>query len=224
MEIKKLSATISGSGNFLIYGESGTGKTHSLSTLPIKKTLIISIERGLRTLQDICPDTDVAEIDTIQDMRDVFEMLEGYDCVAIDSISTVADMALKEAKEGTKDGRQAYMAMADTIYAIVESFNKIPQTVIYLCRAGRVNSEEAGLFNYSFCPELPGKKFAQMLPFLFDYVWPLRVKQADEEVSRRFQTNMDGSGGYMCKSRSERLEIFEEINFVELFKKLNKGN
>ncbi|OQY16641.1 MAG: hypothetical protein B6I36_10030 [Desulfobacteraceae bacterium 4572_35.1] len=229
MEIQKLKDVVRGSGKYLIYGSSGSGKTHSLSTMPVEKTLIINAEHGLRTLDDICPDLDVANIDSLDDLRDVVGMLEPYDYIGIDSLSTIADLALREAMELSKDGRKAYVAMADKVFGIVETFNKMPQTVIYLAQEGRVNPEEAGLFNYSYCPELPGKKFAARLPYLFDFVWSLRIRQTETKeglvTERRFQTNMDGTGSYLAKSRSQRFDLFEEVNFASIFNKLNKkGN
>ena len=192
--------------------------------MPVDKTIIINAENGLRTLDDICPDIAVANVDSLDDLRDVVGMLEPYEYIGIDSISTIADLALREAQASTKDGRMAYGAMADKVYAIVETFNKLPQTVVYLAQEGRVNPEEAGLFNYSYCPELPGKKFASRLPYLFDFVWALRVRQTETldglETDRRFQTGMDGTGAYLAKSRSQRFELFEEVNFNNIFTKL----
>jgi len=226
MEIKKLSETTRGAGTFLIYSGSGSGKTYSLSTLPTSETLIINIEHGLRTLDAICPDMDVANIETMQDMRDVVKHIPDYKYIALDSISALASLSLREAKAGTKDGRQSYLLMADQVENIVNYFVKLPQAVILIAQEGRVNAEEAGLFDYTYCPELPGKKFAASLPFLVDFVWALRVKQAETEngnvTERRFQTGMDGSGDYLAKSRSQAFNIFEEPNWKNIFSKLNK--
>ncbi len=226
MEIKKLSETTRGAGTFLIYSGSGAGKTYSLSTLPVEDTLIINIEHGLRTLDDLCPDMDVANIETMADMREVVKHIPDYKYIALDSISALANLALKEAKATTKDGRMAYMTMADKVEAIVNYFTKLPQAVILIAQEGRVNPEEAGLFNYSYTVELPGKKFAASLPFLVDFVWPVRVKQLETPegtiTDRRFQTNMDGDGAYLAKSRSQVFDTFEEVNWTNIFNKLNK--
>ncbi len=226
MEIQKLKDVVRGSGKYLIYGSSGSGKTFSLATMPVKKTLIINAEHGLRTLDDICPEIDVANIETIQDLRDVVALLEPYEFIGIDSITTIADIALREAMASTKDGRKGYSIMADQVYNIVETFNRLPQTVVYLAQEGRVNPEEAGLFNYTYCPELPGKKFAARLPYFFDFVFALRVRQTETKdgmtTERKFQTEMDGSGAYLAKSRSQRFEMYEEINFTNIFNKLKQ--
>ncbi len=226
MEIKKLSDTTRGEGTFLIYGPSGSGKTFSLSTLPTVEALIINVEHGLRTLDAICPDIAVANIETMDDMRDVVQFLPDYRYIALDSISALSELALKEAMAENKDGRKAYMTMADKVAAIVDYFVRLPQAVIMIAQEGRVNQEDAGLFDYTFAPELPGKKFAASLPYRVDFCWSLRVKQVEGKdglvTDRRFQTAMSGDGDYLAKSRSQAFEVFEEVNWENVFNKLNK--
>ena len=65
MKIQKLRDINRGAGTFLLYSESGIGKTYSLSTMP-EETLILNVEHGLRTLDAICPDIDVANIVTFR--------------------------------------------------------------------------------------------------------------------------------------------------------------
>jgi phage nucleotide-binding protein len=222
MEIKKVTQTVTGHGNFILYGPSGSGKTFSAATLG-GNPLILSAEKGLRTLVEICPDMDVVEVDTIATMREAHTYLttdEDHDIVLIDSLSEIGEMALLEAKEAVKDGRQAYMTMADTIAGMIKSFNELRQTVIFVCHEERVADEMIGQVDYLYAPSIPGKKFMTKVPYKLDFVFCLRTKVDNEgKVSRTFQTGPNGD--YLSKSRSQRLETFEAADWSHIFNKLN---
>lgn len=222
MEIKKVKSTITGAGNFILYGPSGSGKTYSAVTIP-GKTLILSAEKGLRTLVELAPDLDVVDINTIADIREVAEFLgqpdHGYDTVFIDSLSEIGEMALTEAKTKTKDGRQAYMAMADTIAGMIKCFNALPVTVIMIAQEERVAAELISQVDYLYAPSIPGKAFASKVPYKLDFVFCLRTRMTEEnKLERSFQTGPNGD--YLAKSRSQRLETFELPDWSKIFAKL----
>ena len=176
-----------GYGNFILYGQSGSGKTYSAVTLP-GKTLILSAEKGLRTLAELAPDMDVADINSMADMREAAALLmqpgHGYDTVFIDSLSELGEMALAEAKALTKDGRQAYMLMADTIAGVIKTFNALPLTVIMVAQEERVAAETIG-------PPVragsTGQGVRRACPYKLDFVFCLRARINDEGVERAFQ-------------------------------------
>jgi phage nucleotide-binding protein len=222
MEIKKVSETVTGHGNFILYGPSGVGKTYSATTLP-GKTLILSAEKGLRTLVELVPDMDVADINCIAEMREAHTFLKtssDYQMVFIDSLSELGEMALNEAKATTKDGRQAYMLMADTIAAMIIAFNSLPMTVIFTAQEERIASELMGQVDYLYAPSIPGKSFMAKVPYKLDFVFCLRSRINGEGViERTFQTGPNGD--YLAKARSQRLETFESPDWGNIFKKLN---
>lgn len=222
MEIKKVSQTITGKGNFILYGPSGVGKTYSATTIP-GKTLILSAEKGLRTLVELAPDMDVAEINTIADMREAHTFLtedKQYETVFIDSLSELGEMALTEAKAITKDGRQAYMLMADTIAAMIQAFHSLPKTVIFTAQEERVANEMIGQVDYLYAPSIPGKAFMAKVPYKLDFVFCLRSRINTEGViERTFQTGPNGD--YLAKARSQRLETFETPSWQSIFEKLS---
>lgn len=222
MEIKKLKQTVTGHGNFILYGPSGSGKTFSATTIP-GSTLIVSAEKGLRTLVELMPDNDVAEISSLQDLRDVYAHINGdnpYDVILIDSLSEIGEIALREAKASTKDGRQAYMIMADTVAGVIQSFNELPITTIMIAQEERVAAEMIGQVDYLYAPSIPGKAFMAKVPYKLDFVFCLRtrINAADGTIERAFQTGPNGD--YLAKSRSQRLETFEDANWESIFNKL----
>lgn len=221
MEIKKLSQTVTDHGNFILYGPSGAGKTFSAHTIP-GKTLIVSAEKGLRTLVELAPGMDVAEIDNIAHMREVHAMLKGrheYEFVFIDSLTELGEMALTEAKATTKDGRHAYMMMADTIASMLKAYQELSITTIFTAQEERVANEMLGQVDYLYAPSIPGKAFRAKVPYKFDFVFCLRSRINSEGViERTFQTGPNGD--YLAKSRSQRLDTFEAPNWGHIFKKL----
>jgi len=224
MEIKKLKETITGHGNFILYGPSGSGKTFSISTIP-GKTIILTAEKGLRTLAEVCPDMDVADVNTMDDLRKAYEYLltdTTYSTVVIDSLSEVGEMALSEAKMKTKDGRAAYGLMAEIIAGVIGSFNSLRQTVIFIGQEERVSAESVGQVDYLYAPSVPGKSFMSKVPYKLDFVFCLRTKFDEEgSIKRVFQTGPDGT--YLAKSRSQRLEAMEAPDWSHIFNKLGQG-
>jgi hypothetical protein len=84
----------------------------------------------------------------------------------------------------------------------------------------RVNQEEAGeKLDYVYSVQFPGKKFMNKVPYFFDFVFALRTRVNDEgEIERRLQTGLHGD--YLAKSRSQRLDLFEEVDWQNIFIKL----
>jgi phage nucleotide-binding protein len=205
----------------LLYGPSGSGKTYSAVTIP-GKTLIVSAEKGLRTLAELAPDMDVVEVNSIEQLKEVYEFLttsKEYQTVFLDSLSEIGEIALAEGKKATKDGRQAYMMMADTIAAMIVAFNGLPCTVVFIAQEERIASELVGQVDYCYAPSIPGKSFMAKVPYKLDFVFCLRTRVNEEgTIERRFQTGMHGD--YLAKSRSQRLETFESPDWSEIFKKL----
>lgn len=221
MEIRKVKDTVTGHGNFILYGPSGCGKTFSASTIP-GKVLIASAEKGLRTLLELMPDAAAVDINSIADMRALYEHLSAkndFDVVFIDSLSELGEMALAEAKASTKDGRQAYMMMADTIAGLIKAYNDLHCTVIMVAQEERIANEMIGQVDYLYAPSIPGKSFMAKIPYKLDFVFCLRTRMNDEgKLERAFQTGSNGD--YLSKARSQRLETFEAADWAVIFNKL----
>ena len=225
MEIKKLEDMVSGSGIFILYGPSKAGKTFSITTLPLERTLIVQVEKGLMTLKTLCPSISVAAVNVTNDVREIHRYLvenpSSFDFIVMDSLTEFAILALGEAKKECADGRVYYTNMADTVAGMIKAFAELPQTVIFIAEEERVNQEDAGVLDYVFAPSIPGRKFAQKVPYKFDFIFCLRTKVLEDgTLDRRFQTAPNGD--YLCGSRSSALEKFEPADWTNIFKKLNE--
>ncbi|MCP3685782.1 MAG: ATP-binding protein [bacterium] len=202
----------------LVYGESGMGKTWLIKTCP--KPLIISAEKGLMTLSD--QDIPVIEINTYEDLEEAFEFVttreeaKEFETICFDSISDIAENVIADLKAEYPDPRKAYGDMADKLLAMVKKFRDITNKNIYfIAKAKRVKDDFTGIT--SWMPSAPGKQLAQALPYLFDYVFPLRMGVTGDGVEYRYlQTNQDIQ--CIAKSRSvHQLEDRVEPHLGKLF-------
>lgn len=231
LEIKKIKDVSAEGAMCLIYGYSGCGKTHILSTLPHDKTLVINSDRGTRTLSKIAPEIDTCHVSTLEESHCIPRILGPYKYVCFDSLTAFAELLLIQFKglktNGGKqmDGRKAYGMMGESITKMLYHFSTMPHIFIILAQDQRVNFEDAGVFDYCYCPEIPGKSYSRGLPFRFDFVWPIRTKLIEDEEgnevqSRRVQTNMIGDGEYLAKTRGNELDLYEEADLSRIFEKL----
>ena len=93
----------------LVHGPAGSGKTVLCSTTgALDKTLIISAEAGLLSLRDF--DIQVAEVSTLEDLREVYKTLKNddhpFEWICLDSISEIAEVVLNHELKQSKDPRR----------------------------------------------------------------------------------------------------------------------
>jgi len=223
-----LEQATAGNGNFVLYGPSGSGKTASLATLDPGNTEIIATEDGLRTLKDMSLDYPELNKLTVYNANTMAEAQQAYEAVAvsgkkylaIDSLTKLGDICLAQEMVATaNDARRAYPAMASKMTNIIDLFNNLDKTVIFISQEELVNDDAFGRFDYKYAPSIPGKKFAAKTAYFFDFIFVMRTRVAeDESIERKFQTDLHG-GDYLAKSRSTRLMVFEDPNWMDIFNK-----
>lgn len=199
----------------LVYGGAGTGKTCLIPTLP--KPIVLSAEAGLLSIAGA--DVPYVEIDSLETLREAWSWLSkedhGFESVVIDSISEVAEVVLNAEKKTAKDPRQAYGAMQEAMADLVRAFRDLPMHVVMLAKLDKT-ADETGRLLYS--PSMPGKVFAQQLPYFFDEVLALRV---GTDGTRTLLT--DGDGVWQAKDRSGRLDTVEPGDLGAVIRKIAGG-
>lgn len=208
----KLSSTkeiASDNRKVMVYSIPGAGKTTLCATLN-EPTLIISAEGGLLSLRNF--DIPVVEVSTIEDIKEVYKfILESHEAkhfrwICLDSISEIAEVVLASEKKLTKDPRQAYGALAETMTGLIRSFRDLPRNVYFSCKSEKEKDEATGAMIYTPC--LPGRRLGQEIPYFFDEVFALRVERNEEgQPVRWLQTSSDAQ--YIAKDRSGCLDMFE---------------
>lgn len=205
----------------LVHGPSGAGKT-SLCGTTDEPTVIISAEAGLLSLRG--HDIPVIEVKTIEDVHEAYRFVtesadaQGFRWVCLDSISEIAEVCLAAEKKATKDPRQAYGALADTMGQLIRAFRDLPgRNVYFSCKQARLQDQASGATLYY--PSLPGQTLAQGISYYFDEVLALRVeKDSENNPVRWLQTGRDFT--HEAKDRSGALAMFEPPHLGALARKI----
>lgn len=221
MAIKLRSTGEAGAINvkLLVYGQAGAGKTSLIPTLP--NPVILSAEGGLLSIADT--NLPFVEINDLADLREAYQWLtkskeaEGFESVALDSISEIAEVVLNAEKKATKDPRQAYGAMQEQMADIIRGFRDLPGKHVYMSAKLEKTQDEMGRVLYA--PSMPGNKTGQSLPYFFDEVLALRVEK-DAEGNTRRALMCDSDGLWLAKDRSGKLEVWEDADLGMIIKKI----
>jgi hypothetical protein len=167
----------------------------------------------------------VIEISSIADLHEAYAFITksdeaaGFQWICLDSLSEIAEVVLAAEKAQTKDPRKAYGELTDQMTQLVRAFRDLPGRNVYMsAKLQREKDELTGAMLYS--PSMPGQKFGQALPYLFDEVFALRVeKDTEGNLSRWLQTASDLQ--YSAKDRSGALDMFEEPDLGAIATKIH---
>lgn len=204
-----------------VYGQSGAGKTRLCATTG-EPTVIISAEAGLLSLREL--DMPVIEVASIGDVHDAYRFInESADArdfrwVCLDSVSEIAEVVLANEKAATKDPRRAYGELADRMMELLRAFRDIPGRNVYMsAKLERTKDEATGAMLYA--PSMPGQRLGQQLPYMFDFLFALRVEKDPEgNPTRWLQTA--GDLQYIAKDRSGALDQFEPPDLAAIAAKI----
>jgi phage nucleotide-binding protein len=203
----------------VVYGQAGAGKTSLITTLP--DPVIISAEGGLLSISDSAlPFIEVSTMDALKEAYMwVAESAEakGFQSVAIDSISEIAEVVLAHEKRVNKDGRAAYGEMQVQVIEIMRAFRDLQGKHVYFSAKCEKSQDEMGRILYS--PSMPGNKLAQQIPYLVDEVFALRVERDAEGVTQR-ALMCDSDGLWLAKDRSGKLSAWEAPDLGAIINKI----
>lgn len=208
----------------LVYGGAGVGKTRLAASAP--NVLIVSAESGLLSLSD--GKVDFLEITSLKGLDEAYNYIKKdttYDTIALDSLSEIAEVLVAELKPQYKDGRQAYMALADSMMPMLRKFRDLPNKhVVFTCKMIRKQDEETGKITEDLF--LPGQVLGSQLPYLFDEVFKLSI---DGRKGQSMMTRPDRMS--FAKDRSGTLKAIEtpksgntEISMTDIIETILKGN
>ncbi len=207
--------------NCMVYGESGIGKTTLLATAP--SPLIISIEGGLLTLAD--KDIPVAEVHSFKEIDDIHTWLQKskeaakYKTICTDSMSEEAELILAEEMQKTKDGRQAYGAMADLMAYSIRGFRDLPKHTVFTAKVRKIVDDTTGVIRYF--PSVPGQQLLNNLPYFFDEVFRMDFGMTKKKPSTQYRyIDTVGSRQFICKDRSGKLNPKEPADLTHIFNKI----
>ena len=220
----KTTGSLSANGvKVLCYGAAGAGKTSLIKTLP--NPIVLSAEGGLLSIQDA--DLPYIEITNMATLQEAYKWLtesadaKGFQSVALDSISEIAEVVLNAEKKATKDPRQAYGAMQEQMADIIRAFRDISGKNVYMSAKLEKTQDEQGRILYG--PSMPGNKTGQALPYFFDEVLALRVEK-DAEGNTQRALMCDSDGLWLAKDRSGKLAAWEAPDLGAIIAKIGGKN
>lgn len=203
----------------LVYGQAGAGKTSLIPTLP--NPVVFSAEGGLLSIADSdVPYVEIKDMDTLYEAYQWVtesDEAQGFDSIALDSISEIAEVVLSAEKKKSKDPRQAYGALQDMMGELIRAFRDISGKHVYMTAKLEKTQDEQGRILYG--PSMPGNKLSQGIGFFFDEVFALRVEKGEDGKNvRALQCDTDGL--WSAKDRSGKLEPWELPDLGEIIKKI----
>lgn len=206
-----------------VYGQAGAGKTSLIPTLP--NPVVLSAEGGLLSIREA--NIPYIEITCTDDLREAYKWLmtseeaKGFESVALDSISEVAEVVLTAEKKNNKDGRAAYGEMSSIMTDLIRSFRDLPGRHVLMTAKLEKSQDEMGRMLYN--PSMPGKSLTQGLPYFFDEMFALRVERDAEGVAQRaLLCHPDGL--WYAKDRSGVLNTWEAPDLGAIIQKIGGQN
>ncbi len=204
--------------SLMIYGESGSGKTHLLGTFPDEQLLLISTEAKLLTLKDrninVIVITSWVEALELLDFLEQPQNIAPFTVLGLDSLTKLAQLVFKEVSLLVKDGRQVYGEMAERMMYFIQRFKAIQKHKVVICH--QVLLENGGMAKYY--PSLPGKALLQSLPYEFDHIL-CTVSDTDNEGHTSYSVLTVPNYQYLAKG-SPKLAQHEQPDLPTIFNKI----
>jgi len=201
------------------YGPSGIGKTRLIATAT--RPFIFNAEKGLLSLRKF--NLPYVTISSLKDLSDAYNWAmksnetRNYDLFALDSISEIAEVYLKDELDQSKDARKAYGNMQQGMYEIIRNFRDLKQKHVYFCAKQMFIVEGSGLESYRVAtPIMPSEKLQAQLPYFFDLVTHHGMEQTYEVL------HCKTTKYFHAKDRSGNLNSIEEPNLAKLYAKCLK--
>lgn len=189
--------------NFMVYGESGTGKTRLLGSADevpeLRKILFLDIEGGTRSIRDIYPNVDTVRADTWPKIAEVFEFLKAgahdYITVCVDSLTEMQKFnmtqVMKELISTRPDldadipGMREWGKNLEQMRKYVRLFRDLPMNTMFTCLVQKDKDQKTG--TTSSLPGLSGKLAREITAFL-DIVCYMYIKEVEGENERMLLT------------------------------------
>lgn len=207
----------------LVYSKSGVGKTRLIATAP--KPVIISSENKAASLSG--EDIKILSVSSIQDFEDALNLVltkeySSYKTICIDSISDITEIAIQNEKPNHNDPRKAYGVVQDKMLELLRQIrDSKAKKYWYVIAKAKMTENDDG--PSTFGPMMPGRQMGPAVPYLFDYVFPLRIADEGEEDSYIYlQTTIKDDTKWDAKDSSGKLSRREKPNLANLFEKLAK--
>ena len=215
--------------SIFVYGQSGSGKTSLIKTLP-GKVLVVNAENGLLSISDYQCDVYDLTVDKDNNVlpRTIrFDKLmyflnnvlgdigdKGYDWIVFDSLTEISQNLLESLKAKNLEGFKLWGEYSERMLDLTKVLRDLrPYNILILGH----DSIEYDDFKRRFVTIDLNGKIANRLPALFDEIFYLRVNR--ETAAREIIT--DDVDNITAKDRSGKLKLIEEANLTNILNKMD---
>lgn len=194
----------------VIYGASGSGKTHFAATAP--RPIFASAEGGLLSTANMGKQIDFVEIKTVEDLRKLLTFLKDekheYETVVIDSISEINEIIKEgiERKRGRAMQLQDWGELSKAIKGILRGFRDLPMHTIFIAQES-VEKDDQKI--QKIVPSLNGKAATEIAYFM-DIVGYSYISKTEGHQIMTLPHEL-----YLTKDRSSRIGNDAPPDFTE---------
>ena len=233
-----------GTLNLLVYGHTGTGKTHFIGTAAkdpyFGKILLLCPDPGALTLafdEDANKNIEIAPIKSLADIDAWYEYLkvenpksQEFQTLAIDGFTDVAELALQEAladiheKDSNRDpdqpGIDHWNRVAINVRRCIRNFRDLPLTFIATALAKDTYDKEGAMYT---TPSITGKLAAELGAYvdIIGYLYAETDKETKLPVRKLRTTRTDK---IQAKDRTRRLPaVIENPSLPDILNRIRTG-
>lgn len=222
--------------NFLVYGESGAGKTKLCGTAfevpELNPVLLLDIEGGGLTLRSVYPDLECLRIDSWDKLQEVYQVLKttnhGYRTIIVDSVTEMQKLGMDHTMQVRHGGNdlsipeiKEWNINIEQVRKYVRLFRDLDGVNSLFTALVRADTDKRTQLTRKK-PSLSGKVADEICGFL-DIVTYLGVEDVEGISTRILQTG--NTPGTVAKDRSNflpmlmanptMLDIYNHIKGVE---------
>ena len=238
-------ASNAGKRNWLIYADSGTGKTVLGGTAP--NALFLTVEAGgTESAKTMGSTADEWVVDTWEELMEAYTWLksegaENYEWVVLDSLSEMEEACwrahLKDAKAANSSRNiyqpaiQDYQIVGNKMKAMVDAFNRLNVNILYTAQAMRIDveDEENDDTTTLLLPLLGSTKngvLSQKVCGMVTLVGRLTVSRRENEqgeVEELRRLHLNGTKRFVAKDRHNlsRRGVIKNPNIAQMVSRLD---